>query len=149
MSYNEAKVDKAIVFRLDDLEKATYHFNMNRVFGRDIKSTNVPLDEKYRAKIADFGASRVISTEATHLTTVFKDDNLSDIIDKRVVKEAEKGQIIAVANLAKRCLRVNGKKRPTTKEITFELARIHRLVRKSNAEKNGEENELALQDKDD
>jgi len=317
MSSNEANVDKAILFSLDDLEKATDHFNMNRVLGkggqgtvykgmlvdgtivavkkfkvegnveefinefvilsqinnrnvvrllgccleteipllvyefipngnlfeylhdqnkellpmtwdvclriateiagalfylhsvaskpiyhRDIKSTNILLDGKYRAKIADFGTSRVISMEATHLTTVvqgtfgyldpeyfhtsqfteksdvysfgvvlaelltgqkpispvrcgefkslasyfvecMEEDNLLEIIDKRVVKEAEKGQIIAVANLAKRCLELNGKKRPTMKEITFELEEIHRLVRKSNAEKKGDEVELA------
>lgn len=63
------------------------------------------------------------------------------LLTKRVVKEAEKGQIIAVANLANRCLELNGKKRPTMKEVTFELERIKRLV-KSNAEQNHEEIEL-------
>ncbi|PON89660.1 Wall-associated receptor kinase [Trema orientale] len=39
------------------------------IYHRDIKSTNILLDGKYRAKIADFGTSRSISEDQTHLTT--------------------------------------------------------------------------------
>ena len=33
-------------------------------------STNILLDEKYKAKVADFGTSIMISLDQTHLTTV-------------------------------------------------------------------------------
>jgi len=67
-----------------------------------------------------------------------EENNLFEIIDSRILKEGKKEEIIAVANLAKRCLNLNGKKRPTMKEVAMELEAIQMLQKAANLQQDEE-----------
>ncbi|KAL4616099.1 hypothetical protein ACB092_07G174300 [Castanea dentata] len=136
------------------------------------ETTNILLDDKYRAKVANFGTSRSIDyTEksdvysfgvvlvelltgekaisstrtkecrslATYLIHSMEENNLFDIIDARVMKDAKQEEIIAVANLAKMCLNLNRKGRPTMKEVAKQLEVIQTFQKTPNVQQNYEE----------
>ena len=47
---------------------------------------------------------------ATYFIHSMEENNLFDIIDARVMKDAKQEEVIVTANLAKMCLNLNGKK---------------------------------------
>ena len=71
------------------------------------------------------------SQEGRNLSTYFvlslKENRLFDILDTQVSKVGNKDEVMAIANLAKRCLHLNGKKRPTMTEIMMELDGVQKV----------------------
>ncbi|KAJ0084670.1 hypothetical protein Patl1_31238 [Pistacia atlantica] len=53
-----------------------------------------------------------------------EENHLYDIVDAQVLKLGRKQEIMCMANLAKRCLNMNAKRRPTIKEVATDLERI-------------------------
>ncbi|KAF3574630.1 hypothetical protein F2Q69_00058196, partial [Brassica cretica] len=153
------------------------------IFHRDVKSTNIMLDEKYRAKVADFGTSRSVTVDHTHLTTIvsgtagyvdpeyfqssqftdksdvysfgvvlvelitrekpillmrfqqsrtlatyfifaMEENRVVDIIDPQIRDDCNQEQVMAASQLARRCLNLNGRSRPSMREVSMELERI-------------------------
>ncbi|CAA2982000.1 Wall-associated receptor kinase-like 22 [Olea europaea subsp. europaea] len=159
--------------------------NFYSIYHRDVKSSNILLDEKYVAKVADFGTSMSIAVDQTHQTTLVKgtfgyldpeyfqssqfteksdvysfgvvlvelltsqkpisfdkigeqkslatrfllcmeEENFDIILDTQVLQQGNREELIAVAKVAQRCLNLNGKKRPTMKEVAMELESIRK-----------------------
>ncbi|KAF8410187.1 hypothetical protein HHK36_002709 [Tetracentron sinense] len=173
------------------------------IIHRDIKSTNILLDENYRARVSDFGASRLVPLDQTQLTTLvqgtlgyldpeyfqtsqlteksdvysfgivlmelltgkkalsferpeqernlsmhfvsaMKQNRLFEILEERVVQEGSQEQILEIAELAKRCVRLNGDERPTMKEVAMEVEGLWRLGKHPWVQQEPQETELLL-----
>ncbi|KAG4157650.1 hypothetical protein ERO13_D02G076200v2 [Gossypium hirsutum] len=120
-----AEVSNAISYLHSSASVPIYH--------RDIKSSNILLDEKFRAKLLT--AQKPVLTsgslEQKSLISYFissvDQNHLLDTLDPQVFKDGQKEELVAVAYLAKRCLNLDGKDRPTMKEVAMELERIRVL----------------------
>jgi serine/threonine protein kinase len=61
---------------------------------------------------------------AMHFITLMEDRRLFDILDARIKEHCQNEEIVVVASIAKRCLNLHGRNRPTMREVTSDLERI-------------------------
>ncbi|KAK1410804.1 hypothetical protein QVD17_37344 [Tagetes erecta] len=89
-------------------------------YGSKSSSMGVILGEK-PISLTRFGEYRSL---VTHFMLAMEEGHVISIFDAIVIKEGARDELLALANLAMRCLNFNGKFRPTMKEVAIELESI-------------------------
>ncbi|XP_020228065.1 wall-associated receptor kinase 2 [Cajanus cajan] len=113
----------------------------------DVYSFGVVLIELLTGEVPhSFGRLQEKRSLANHFLSFLRNNRLSDVVQFGIEKEENNKDIMEVAILAAKCLRVEGEKRPSMKEVAMELERI-RLKEKhpwTNTDQNLEETQHLL-----
>ena len=91
----------------------------------DVYSFGVVLVELLTgAHVVSFDREEKDRNLGMYFLSAMEDDRLHKILEARVRKEGHAEQLRGVAELARKCLRIKGDKRPTMKEVKEELAKL-------------------------
>ncbi|KAK8585946.1 hypothetical protein V6N13_050913 [Hibiscus sabdariffa] len=75
-----------------------------------------------------------------------QENSLFNILDSLIVNDGAAKEIVAMAKLAKRCLNLNGKRRPTMKKVAMELELIKTWKQGNDAMEGSGEEESEMDD---
>ncbi|KAK4852232.1 hypothetical protein QYF36_022221 [Acer negundo] len=101
----DGSVDTSKLFNSNELDKATDHFNIDRILGQGGQATEEGI------------------SLASYFIISMEENKVCDILDAQV-KLGKEEEIMVMANLAIRCLNLQGKQRPTMKQVAMELEGI-------------------------
>ncbi|KAK8671389.1 hypothetical protein V6N13_037985 [Hibiscus sabdariffa] len=73
--------------------------------------------------VSTFGLEEVRGL-VSYFMSAMEENRLLDIIDSEIERDSLKDEVVAVAQLAERCLNLDGRLRPTMKEVAMELERL-------------------------
>ncbi|THF96659.1 hypothetical protein TEA_011573 [Camellia sinensis var. sinensis] len=77
-----------------------------------------------RQKPISFTRTQERKSLVSYFMQSIEENHLLEILDPRILKEGQREEMIVVAHLARRCLNLNRKKRPTMKDVAVELEGI-------------------------
>ncbi|GFY86470.1 similar to WALL ASSOCIATED KINASE (WAK)-LIKE 10 [Actinidia rufa] len=129
LSSADGRVEKTKLFDAKELEKATDHYHENRILGQGGQGQ----------KPICFTRSEENRSLATYFIQSMEENRILEILDPQIRKDSRREEMIAVAHLGKRCLHLNGKKRPTMREVAIELEGIKMSQGVSTTEQNYQE----------
>ncbi|XP_058110502.1 putative wall-associated receptor kinase-like 16 [Magnolia sinica] len=111
----------------------------------DVYSFGVVLMELLTGKKPDSSTpSKEIRTPLMYFLLSMKENRLFEVLEEQVRNEGEHEQLMAVAQLARRCLKLKGEDRPTMKEVVMELESLRGSYEHPWNPKNYEETEILL-----